>query len=133
MIWIIRIVLLGIVIGIARKYPRTSILLAIICLFIYANSDSEYILETKTNNIESLQSTNYPEHNNFITNYRPTSLEYSSNTNYIFTTPTKSDAQTKSRTIQIRVGAVCRDGTTSNATGRGACSHHGGVAYWLYE
>lgn len=23
---------------------------------------------------------------------------------------------------------ICRDGTTSNATGRGACSHHGGVA-----
>jgi tetratricopeptide (TPR) repeat protein len=24
----------------------------------------------------------------------------------------------------------CRDGTTSDATGRGACSHHGGVANW---
>jgi hypothetical protein len=33
----------------------------------------------------------------------------------------------------IRVGAVCNDGTRSNATGRGACSHHGGVAYWLYQ
>lgn len=30
-----------------------------------------------------------------------------------------------------RTGAVCRDGSTSSATGRGACSHHGGVAYWL--
>lgn len=30
-----------------------------------------------------------------------------------------------------RYGAKCRDGTTSRATGRGACSHHGGVAYWL--
>ena len=30
-----------------------------------------------------------------------------------------------------RTGAVCRDGTTSSATGRGACSHHGGVSYWL--
>lgn len=34
---------------------------------------------------------------------------------------------------RVRVGAVCNDGTTTKATGRGACSHHGGVAYWLYE
>jgi hypothetical protein len=32
-----------------------------------------------------------------------------------------------------RVGAICRDGTHSNATGRGACSHHGGVDHWLYN
>jgi uncharacterized protein YgiM (DUF1202 family) len=32
-----------------------------------------------------------------------------------------------------RVGAICRDGTRSNATGRGACSHHGGVDHWLYQ
>jgi hypothetical protein len=32
-----------------------------------------------------------------------------------------------------RVGAICRDGTRSSATGRGACSHHGGVAQWLYR
>ena len=32
---------------------------------------------------------------------------------------------------EVRTGAVCRDGSTSNATGRGACSHHGGVNYWL--
>jgi hypothetical protein len=31
-----------------------------------------------------------------------------------------------------RTGATCNDGSRSNATGRGACSHHGGVAYWLY-
>jgi hypothetical protein len=30
-----------------------------------------------------------------------------------------------------RSGAVCADGTFSSATGRGACSHHGGVAHWL--
>ena len=35
------------------------------------------------------------------------------------------------RTGQRR-GAICRDDTTSGATGRGACSHHGGVAQWLY-
>ena len=27
--------------------------------------------------------------------------------------------------------AICRDGTSSTATGRGACSHHGGVSQWL--
>lgn len=31
-----------------------------------------------------------------------------------------------------RVGAVCNDGTHSDATGSGACSHHGGVDHWLY-
>ena len=30
-----------------------------------------------------------------------------------------------------RVGAVCNDGSRSEATGQGACSHHGGVKYWL--
>jgi len=33
----------------------------------------------------------------------------------------------------VRVGAICRDGTRSSATGRGACSHHGGVDHWLYK
>lgn len=31
-----------------------------------------------------------------------------------------------------RTGATCNDGSHSNATGKGACSHHGGVAVWLY-
>jgi len=30
-----------------------------------------------------------------------------------------------------RTGAIRNDGTTSGATGRGACSHHGGVNHWL--
>lgn len=29
-----------------------------------------------------------------------------------------------------RVGATCVDGSSSGATGRGACSHHGGVSCW---
>lgn len=32
-----------------------------------------------------------------------------------------------------RVGAICNDGSRSYATGRGACSHHGGVRHWLIE
>jgi hypothetical protein len=31
-----------------------------------------------------------------------------------------------------RTGAVCKDGTRSNSTGQGTCSHHGGVDHWLY-
>lgn len=31
-----------------------------------------------------------------------------------------------------RIGAVARDGWVSSATGRGACSWHGGVAHWIY-
>ena len=34
-------------------------------------------------------------------------------------------------TYSVRTGAKCRDGSTSSATGRGACSHHGGVSYWV--
>lgn len=34
---------------------------------------------------------------------------------------------------KIRTGAICNDGSYSDATGKGACSHHGGVQYWLYE
>lgn len=30
----------------------------------------------------------------------------------------------------VRIGAYCNDGTYSNATGSGACSHHGGVSQW---
>jgi hypothetical protein len=33
----------------------------------------------------------------------------------------------------IRIGAICRDGTSSTATGSGACSHHRGVDHWLYK
>lgn len=32
-----------------------------------------------------------------------------------------------------RVGATCRDGTQSEATGSGACSWHEGVEHWNYE
>ena len=32
-----------------------------------------------------------------------------------------------------RVGAICRDGWQSSATGSGACSHHHGVDHWIYR
>ena len=38
---------------------------------------------------------------------------------------------TAPKSSRYRTGAICRDGWKSSATGRGACSHHGGVAYWI--
>jgi len=32
-----------------------------------------------------------------------------------------------------RVGAICKDESRSYSTGRGTCSWHGGVRYWLYS
>jgi hypothetical protein len=43
-------------------------------------------------------------------------------------TPTPTPAPTRTR-----VGAICVDGTSSSATGSGACSSHGGVRCWLYS
>lgn len=34
---------------------------------------------------------------------------------------------------RFRIGAICNDGWRSKSTGRGTCSHHGGVDYWLYS
>lgn len=45
-------------------------------------------------------------------------------------------AQTRVEVYEIRpggrTGAICRDGRKSFATGRGACSWHGGVARWTF-
>ena len=46
----------------------------------------------------------------------------------------EEDTDTTSETTSgTRTGAICNDGTSSTATGSGACSHHGGVDHWLYE
>jgi len=46
--------------------------------------------------------------------------------------PTPSPSPSPSPSRQ-RIGAVCKDGTPSSATGSGACSSHGGVACWRYS
>jgi len=48
-------------------------------------------------------------------------------------TPQKKKKHPKKRPKEDRIGAVCKDGTSSNATGGGACSGHGGVKYWVYK
>lgn len=39
----------------------------------------------------------------------------------------------QAQSTRHRIGAMCQDNTTSTATGRGACSHHGGVSCWRYS
>ncbi len=52
---------------------------------------------------------------------------------YVYVAPAQSSATTSySTTSGGRTGAICNDGSSSTATGSGACSHHGGVSYWLY-
>lgn len=56
----------------------------------------------------------------------------SSNTNNtIETNKAYTNKSNTSNSPCIRVGAICNDGTRSSATGRGACSHHGGVRNWI--
>jgi hypothetical protein len=47
------------------------------------------------------------------------------------TQPAPTEAPTTG--ARVRVGALCNDGTDSNATGSGACSGHGGVKRWKYS
>jgi len=47
--------------------------------------------------------------------------------------PTLTPKPTISSPGTTLVGAICMDGTTSDATGSGACSHHGGVKQWIYR
>lgn len=44
----------------------------------------------------------------------------------------ETTTETRTRVVRgPRYGAICWDGWQSSATGRGACSWHGGVARWL--
>lgn len=44
-----------------------------------------------------------------------------------------SNYQAPVQNNSVRVGAICVDGWESSSTGRGTCSSHGGVSYWLYN
>lgn len=41
------------------------------------------------------------------------------------------DGEPCGATSSNRTGAICNDGSRSTATGSGACSHHGGVDFWV--
>jgi hypothetical protein len=48
--------------------------------------------------------------------------------------PTRRPAATATIPVsRYRTGATCKDGTSSSATGKGACSRHGGVSCWRYS
>jgi hypothetical protein len=52
--------------------------------------------------------------------------------NFLFITGCKEDSVSSGDCpASQRTGAVCNDGSSSSATGSGACSGHGGVKYWL--
>lgn len=55
------------------------------------------------------------------------------NLNLFNSNPLKPTIENVSEQDRVRVGAICMDGWRSYSTGRGTCSHHGGVAYWLYR
>lgn len=40
---------------------------------------------------------------------------------------------TEKRDKKDRLGCICMDGSRSQTKGRGACSGHGGVKYWIYK
>jgi len=74
--------------------------------------------------------------------YTPTITFTPTRTNTPTLTPSKTPLPTNTRvayptqapsTGRVRTGALCDDNTTSSATGRGACSHHGGVKCWYYS
>lgn len=50
-----------------------------------------------------------------------------------FVTPNSDAYEYTPPALSVRIGAVCRDGTWSSATGRGACSWHGGVSRWRFD
>lgn len=53
-------------------------------------------------------------------------------TNQIANQPTARQQPAEQPTQRTqRTGAICKDGWRSHATGRGACSYHGGVREWL--
>lgn len=54
------------------------------------------------------------------------------NGTYVYVAPTPAPEPVQRSSSGARTGAVCNDGSTSTATGRGACSHHDGVDYWTY-
>ena len=47
--------------------------------------------------------------------------------------PLKSSTNSNTFSKKVRIGAKCNDGWRSSSRGQGACSHHGGVDYWLYS
>ncbi len=90
------------------------------------NNSSTYNYESAKAKSEKFSSDNYSTNDEPINEY-PDDYERVQD----YKDPIKTEKVYYS--TDVRVGAWCNDGTYSNATGSGACSHHGGVAEWVYE
>lgn len=99
------------------------------------NTKNDFYSTKNSSNYKSSNNSNY--YNSYKTqqNYYPT---YNSNSQSDYTSEYEyveyDDYEYEnSDEGKVRVGAICNDGTRSYSTGSGTCSHHGGVAYWIYE
>jgi hypothetical protein len=66
----------------------------------------------------------------------PTPIQAAATATFALAQPTATQAQQVQQTqsaARARVGALCNDGTSSTATGSGACSKHKGVQCWKYN
>ncbi|TDS18762.1 hypothetical protein DFQ03_0472 [Maribacter caenipelagi] len=142
MVWIARIILGILLLIFIRKRPNLSILLGIGLFILYVNDDNDSKGHVKKNiNIE--QNINKVSQENYLNtlelnssnseNHKPKKQSYERFSEESIERINYEEFETKKENYKVRVGAVCNDGTISKATGRGACSHHGGVAYWRYE
>lgn len=97
--------------------------------YIASQSISGIYYSSYQNNRISKSTRDYPSSSNPSRPSYPTSQP-------VYRSP-QSNIQTYSNpsvnSYKRRIGAICNDGWRSSATGRGACSHHGGVKHWLYE
>jgi len=106
------------------------------------NSLSELELKNRKDDITSLKKKNdelQSKSNDLLikslTNESTSTKEKEKSRKQDYKKYTRQDRRVTKQEVKnsYRIGAICRDGTRSYATGRGACSWHGGVAYWLYS
>lgn len=107
------------------------------------NNSKEAKIENKVTKITDISNEKIKEIKSKITSQ--SSLEYKScggefegecldkaNKKYYVQTKTKDAIPAKTEKVIVEYRTLCNDGeySPSNAKGRGACSHHGGVANW---
>jgi len=130
MIWVLKLFFIWLLIETIKKSPKLSTAVVIACFFVYSNENTENI-----NNSHTVETVKKQE--NLYLKKSEIDLYKKDDYNEILRLEAKESALSKKKKQQnkssYRIGAICRDGSRSNATGSGACSHHGGVDYWLYE
>lgn len=102
-------------------------------LFNSGNDDDQNVITTEKTENSKIEKTTTNSVNSFYSNNNLKTTQKKKRVEYNYNSRTYSKPINKKESRKIRVGAICNDGTKTTATGRGACSHHGGVAYWLVE